>query len=83
VRPPLSDIHDLSPLRDAPDPYISERMLDRLLAVREFKRLLDGDCSILGWVEGPVAEAADLRGVQDFLLDLMDDESAAFALMAR
>ena len=83
VRPPLADIHDLSPLRDDPDPYTFERMLDRLLAVREFKRLLDGDCSILGWVEGPVAEAADLRGVQDFLLDLMDDESAAYILMER
>ena len=83
ARPPLSDIHDLSPLRDAPDPYASERMLDRLLAVREFKRLVGGDCSILGWVEGPAAEAADLRGVQDFLMDLMDDETAAATLMER
>jgi len=83
VRPPLTDIHDLSPLRDDPDPYASERMLDRILAVREFKRLVGGDCSILGWVEGPAAEAADLRGVQDFLMDIMDDEAAATALMER
>jgi MtaA/CmuA family methyltransferase len=83
ARPPLSDIHDLAPLRDDPDPYASERMLDRLLAVREFKRLVGGECSILGWVEGPVAEATDLRGVQDFLLDMMDDETAASALMER
>ncbi|MDD4016299.1 MAG: uroporphyrinogen decarboxylase family protein [Kiritimatiellae bacterium] len=83
VRPPLSDIHDLSPLRVDPDPYGSERMLDRLLAVREFQSRVGGECSILGWVEGPAAEAADLRGVQDFLLDLMDDENASIALMER
>jgi MtaA/CmuA family methyltransferase len=82
VRPPLADIHDLSPLRLDPDPEASERMLDRLLAIRAFKARVGGDCSILGWVEGPAAEAADLRGVQDFLMDLMDDEAASAALMA-
>ena len=83
VRPPLADIHDLSPLRTDPDPYTSERMYDRLLAVREFQSRVGGECSILGWVEGPAAEAADLRGVQDFLMDLMDDENACVALMER
>ena len=81
--PPLSDIHDLSPLRDDPDPYACERMRDRLLAVRAFKARVGGECSILGWVEGPAAEAADLRGVQDFLMDLMDSEDDCQALMAR
>jgi MtaA/CmuA family methyltransferase len=81
ARPPLADIADLSPLVLDPDPYASERMLDRLLAVREFKRAVGGECSILGWVEGPAAEAADLRGVQDFLCDIMLDEPAAIALM--
>ena len=81
--PPLSEIHDLSPLRDDPDPYASERMLDRLLAVRAFKKRVGGECSILGWVEGPAAEAADLRGVQDFLFDMMDDEEACRRLLAR
>jgi MtaA/CmuA family methyltransferase len=83
VRPPLSDIRDLSALRSDPDPYASERMFDRLLAVREFQSRVGGECSILGWVEGPAAEAADLRGVQDFLMDLMDDEKASVALMER
>lgn len=83
VRPPLSDIHDLSPLREDPDPYACERMRDRLLAVRGLHARVGGECSVLGWVEGPAAEAADLRGVQDFLLDLMDDEAACRALMER
>ncbi len=80
-RPVLGDIRDLSPLREDPDPYACERMLDRLLAVRAFKERVGGDCSILGWVEGPAAEAADLRGVQDFLMDLMDDEESCRRLM--
>ena len=83
ARPPLADIRDLSPLLTDPDPYASERMLDRLLAVRGFRARVGGECSILGWVEGPAAEAADLRGVQDFLMDLMDDEQASSDLMAR
>ncbi|MDD4102054.1 MAG: uroporphyrinogen decarboxylase family protein [Kiritimatiellae bacterium] len=82
-RPPLSDIRDLSPLRDDPDPYVCERMRDRLMAVRAFKERVGGECSILGWVEGPAAEAADLRGVQDFLMDMMDDEDACRELMER
>jgi len=81
--PPLADIRDLSKLLTDPDPYASERMLDRLLAVRGFRERVGGECSILGWVEGPAAEAADLRGVQDFLMDLMDDEQASSDLMAR
>ena len=81
TRPPLTDIHDLSPLCRNPDPYTSERMLDRLLAVRAFQGRVGGTCSILGWVEGPAAEAAALRGVQDFLMDLMDDEKASSVLM--
>jgi MtaA/CmuA family methyltransferase len=81
--PPLTDIRDLTPLRDDPDPYACERMLDRLLAVRAFKARVGGECSILGWVEGPAAEAADLRGVQDFLMDAMDDEEACRRLMER
>ena len=79
--PPLSNIHDLSPLREDPDPYACERMLDRLLAVRALHARVGGECSILGWVEGPAAEAADLRGVQDFLMDLMDDGEACRRLM--
>jgi MtaA/CmuA family methyltransferase len=77
----LSDIADLSPMRLDPDPYAAERMANRLAAIREYKRLVGGECSILGWVEGPAAEAADVRGVQDFLMDLWDNPSACTTLM--
>jgi MtaA/CmuA family methyltransferase len=81
VRTILSDITDLSPMRLDPDPYRSGRMVNRLAAIREYKRRVGGECCILGWVEGPAAEAADVRGVQDFLMDLWDNEAACVTLM--
>jgi len=79
----VPEITDLSGLPENPDPYQSERMLDRLLAVREFKKRVGGECSILGWVEGPAAEAADLHGVENFLMDLMLEPEACSELMKR
>jgi MtaA/CmuA family methyltransferase len=80
--PPLAETQDLAALKD-PDPHNSERMLDRVRAVEEFRRLVAGQYSILGWVEGPAAEAADLRGAEAFLLDLALDASFACELMDR
>ena len=56
-------------------------MLDRVNAVRSFKENFGGEYSILGWVEGPAAEAADLRGVTALLMDILDDETWACELM--
>src|SRR3990172_10040590 len=63
--PPLKAAKDLALLAQ-PDPRHSERMLDRVNAVRSFKALYDGQYSVLGWIEGPAAEAADVRGVLEF-----------------
>lgn len=56
-------------------------MRDRIEAVRAYNSLVGGQYSILGWVEGPAAEATDLRRMDNFFMDLMDDESYATALM--
>lgn len=79
VRHPLEDDPDLDKLAK-PDPLRSERMLDRVRAVQTLK-LEAPDYSILGWVEGPAAEAADLRNAEPFLVDLLDDEQYAGELM--
>jgi len=81
-RHPLEDRKDLSALPH-PDPLRSARMLDRVNAVRAYKSRIGGRLSILGWIEGPAAEAADLRNVMNFLTDLMDDEGYSGALMDR
>ncbi|MDR1282072.1 MAG: uroporphyrinogen decarboxylase family protein [Opitutaceae bacterium] len=80
---PLEDDPDLAKL-PRPDPLApGGRMLDRINAIREYKRRTGDHYSIMGWVEGPAAEAGDLRTVSNFFMDLLDDEDYANALMAR
>ena len=77
---PLQHRKDLSILL-TPDPLKSERMLDRVKAAEAYKERFQGEYSILGWIEGPAAEAADLRDVNNFMMDLIDDEVFACELM--
>ncbi|MDR0362860.1 MAG: uroporphyrinogen decarboxylase family protein [Planctomycetota bacterium] len=79
VKHPLEDDPDLGKLLK-PDPLKSARMLDRVRAVGKLEQVA-GDYSILGWVEGPAAEATDLRNAEPFLIDLIDDEDYATELM--
>ena len=72
VRPPLADTEDLSILT-IPDPESAVRMRDRLDAVRLYRNKDQGKHSILGWVEGPGALSADLRGLQDFFMDMLEE----------
>lgn len=77
---PLEASKNLS-LLSKPDPLSSPRMLDRVRACEAYHQQFHGQFSILGWVEGPAAEAADLRDVTPFLMDLLDDEPFACELM--
>ena len=56
-----------------PDPHGGGRMTNSLKAIALFKERLQGDKLIEGWVEGPCAEAADLRGINRLMLDFYDD----------
>jgi len=78
--PPLEQSKDLATLLK-PDPLKSERMYDRIQAVQAYSVAHKEECSILGWIEGPAAEAADLRGVMTFFMDLFDDHEFAGELM--
>ena len=82
LRPPLEEDPDLARL-PRPDPLAAPRMRDRVEAVSSFRERSGGRHSIMGWVEGPAAEAADLRGVSNFFVDLIDEPEYAGALMAR
>jgi MtaA/CmuA family methyltransferase len=77
---PLQFSKDLSLLLK-PDPMKSERMLDRVRAIQTYKAKFLGEYSILGWIEGPAAEAADLCDVTTFMMGLMDDRIFAAELM--
>lgn len=70
--PVLTDIAHVGKLRK-PDLQKAARMADRLAAVAYFHREVGGEVPILGWVEGPVAEAGDLRGLQELMMDFFDN----------
>lgn len=57
----------------APDPLAGGRMLDRVQAAALFKEKVRGEKLIEGWVEGPCAMGADLRGINTLMLDFFDD----------
>lgn len=69
--PPLEDPDRLKDL-PTPDPWGGGRMTDRLQAIRRFRREVGGEVPIMGWVEGALAEAADLRGVLNLMTDFYD-----------
>jgi MtaA/CmuA family methyltransferase len=56
-----------------PDPGSGRRMAKRLEVVRLLKERVGGEKLVEGWVEGPMAEAADLRGINAIMIDLIDD----------
>jgi len=68
----LSDKARLADLR-VPDPTSGGRMLDRIQAAARFKERVGGSLLIEGWVEGPCAEGADLRGLNTLMMDFFDD----------
>ncbi len=55
-------------------PYDNDRTLDHIRAVEEFRIRVGGEIPIIGWVEGVLAECADLRGVSELLMDLAEEE---------
>lgn len=67
----LKDYSDIKKLKIV-DPEKSERMKDRLEAIRLFRKELGDHYPILGWAEGPIAEATDLRGMSKIMTDIFD-----------
>ncbi len=80
LRLPLDDIEEIAQL-SVPDPEAAPRMRDRIDAVRLYKERIGSHYSILGWVEGPAALAGDVRGLSDFLMDLLDEPEATSELL--
>jgi MtaA/CmuA family methyltransferase len=68
----LADKSVLSGL-EAPDPLAGGRMYDRVQAASLFRQRIGGRRLIEGWIEGPCAEAADLRGINRLMTDFYDD----------
>ncbi len=82
ARPLLADGTDLSRLV-FPAPHAGRRMADRLEATRLLAERVGGQVPVLGWVEGALAEAADLRGAANLLVDLYDRPAWVGELLER
>ncbi len=80
-QPLLAMPADLALLRLVP-PSGGQRMSDRLEAIRAFRSQVGGQVPIMGWVEGGLAEAADLRGVSQLLSDLYERPEWVLELVA-
>ena len=68
----LADKSKLLRLRQ-PDPLGGGRMHNGIQALDLYRERVGHNRIIEGWVEGPVAEAADLRGINALMTDFVDD----------
>src|SRR4051794_4192755 len=65
-----------------PDASAAPRMADRVEGVRLLRDRAGRDLIVEGWVEGPCAMSADLRGVNTLMLDFYDDPGFVHDLFA-
>jgi MtaA/CmuA family methyltransferase len=66
----VRDIDDVKTLKN-PDVYKAERTLDRIRGAEHFQKRLRGTVPVIGWIEGPLAEACDLAGMGQMMMQLM------------
>lgn len=52
------------------------RLLNRINEIAGFKKLTGDHYFIVGWVEGPMAEYSDIRGLSEASMDLYDEPEA-------
>ncbi len=65
-----------------PNPATGRRMSECLRAERLLKDRVGTEKLLLGWVEGPCAQGADLRGINRLMLDFIDDPRFVHDLFA-
>lgn len=77
----LADKTKLASLK-IPDPLGGGRMHNGIQALALFQERVGKDKLIEGWIEGPIAEAADLRGINTLMMDFFDDPAFVRDLFA-
>lgn len=68
----LADKSTLLKLK-SPSPYRGKYMSDRLEGITLLKQKVGNEKVIEGWLEGPCAAAADIRGLQTLMMDFYED----------
>ena len=77
----LADKARLASLK-IPDPLAGGRMHNGIQALALFKQRVGKDKIIEGWIEGPIAEGADLRGINTLMMDFFDNPAFVHDLFA-
>jgi MtaA/CmuA family methyltransferase len=78
--PIIQTYEDVKSLKN-PDVYQNFRTRDRIDGASYYQKLLKGDVPVIGWIEGPLAEACDLTGVSYMLMQLMIDPDFSHSLL--
>jgi len=80
--PPVKTLEDVIKL---PEPDISNasRTKDRIDGASLFRQILGDDVPVIGWIEGPLAEACDLVGVYQMMVKLARDPEFSQLLIAK
>jgi MtaA/CmuA family methyltransferase len=68
----LADTRRLKQFK-VPDPFGGGRMHDRIKSIEIMRREVGDAVSVVGWVEGPLALAQELRGLNRIMTDFVDD----------
>ena len=75
-----NSIDDVKALKN-PDVHKETRTRDRIDGAALFQKELKGEVPVIGWIEGPLAEACDLAGLSSMLINLMADPDFCNLLM--
>jgi uroporphyrinogen decarboxylase len=79
---PVRTIEDVRALPN-PDVAASRRTVDRIQGARLFRERLGDGIPVIGWIEGPLAEACDLVGVSEMLMQLIADPDFSRMLLEK
>ena len=59
----------------------NQRCINRIKEIDNYKKILNNEYFIVGWVEGPIAEYVDLRGASNASIDLILEPASVDATM--
>lgn len=79
---PVRTIDDVRELR-TPDVTASRRTRDRIAGAALFRKRLGDEIPVIGWIEGPLAEACDIVGVSAMLMKLISDREFSTMLLRK
>jgi MtaA/CmuA family methyltransferase len=73
-------MEDINQLKN-PDVFKEERTLDRIKGAAALRKEVGEKVSVIGWIEGPLAESCDLAGVNEILLKIYMEPDFIHRLM--